>query len=1057
MTSKPLLAAALLVAGLATSTTAEDDKLARVDLPKLLDPATREGEVRALLDRHETDSSTKRVLKGFRVVACPQANAKETLHALLIDSDYVFESSFTDPDEYHVEKAAELFPAATPQPLPTAPLSPPGLERLHDQWLIVFDPQGREIRPFGGNNMISDGCVADFNHDGIVDRIDTLNCGIADGFSVRVVEVQSFERKSRTLLNVLYDWHPDEADEENAWAFECFDEENDGFLEIGFGPKEAERKREVVFRWNQETQTYLSAELPKQQRVKVLPREDAWAALKKLKAAGGHKYPLTRKHSSSDPTQAPPPYQFQSLRGASDDDIVKFMGGKGTPNSFSPEDAPPTTLPNDFWQTDPKTAALAFVDVNRMPARRKTMRLAIDDRGGIQPPADGWIVYDASSAACYTATRSLTVVRFGIAKPYLFHYGSSRNGVVTRNPLADRTGYTMRLAPLAPAEATRISQSLFWLDRVRSDAPKSDHRMGGMGSTADGFGSLDWVIDGQPPRRTEATLWATNSIASRFRDDYNRETCLNFSDHLLTAALPAFLGPRWDNGLTLEHRNLATPLTERLKPRADSDARDQLADIALESLTRHQTDPWPADALVAVAECVGEYGLSRALPALQTLARTLPPATPEEIEFKKLAEKIQRRPFDPDENAEAKRERARHQTLEEKFRYNLPCQLREPLARVIRQLEAIDDPARLINMANAGDRLSAWALQQLQLQHPDAYTDVLIARFHDADHHGRKVIFSTLAAAHPPGARKLRASLTAKQQSELAIELAEFEEKDEPELARTRVPALLEILRDSSGQRNWQELGPAIELLADLPLDPTQSAKFESLLLAELKKPRRDELRMSVLGYVIRATAKLPDPGRHWDALVAAGNNATDFGEIGELTDTLAALALAKPEPGLHQFAAFLKPRFTRSQGLMNDLFQTALALDLRELAPDIAKLANTGPDVPDGEGARSWGGNFEGPGHQRYHTARHVTALWLESDPDTLARMWAALFVHQPHEFQGPSAIATALRERFGASLAAASEPVRTHALADARAAAKDYPDLAEWLNRSGTPAGSP
>ncbi|HEX5791203.1 MAG TPA: hypothetical protein VFY13_08610, partial [Luteolibacter sp.] len=305
-----------------------------------------------------------------------------------------------------------------------------------------------------------------------------------------------------------------------------------------------------------------------------------------------------------------------------------------------------------------------------------------------------------------------------------------------------------------------------------------------------------------------------------------------------------------------------------------------------------------------------------------------------------------------------------------------------------------------------------------------------------------------LAAAYPPGAKKLRDSLTKPQQAEMAIELAGFEQKHEPGLAKSRVPALMEILRDSTGKRNWQERGPAIDLLSELPLDAGQQSAFESLLLAELKNPRRDDVAMSALGHVVPALARLPEPDRHWNALVSADKNADGFGEIDQLIDTLAELALAKPDPRMRDFARFLKPRFSRCKGLMDDLFLTALALDLRELAPDIARLASSGPEVADGEGAHSWSGGFTGPGNQRYHTARHVTAIWLEPDADTRAMLWAGLLVKQPYEFRGDSAIAGALRDRFRGALQSASKETSVRALRFVRASTSRERNPIDWLD---------
>jgi hypothetical protein len=104
-----------------------------------------------------------------------------------------------------------------------------------------------------------------------------------------------------------------------------------------------------------------------------------------------------------------------------------------------------------------------------------------------------------------------------------------------------------------------------------------------------------------------------------------------------------------------------------------------------------------------------------------------------------------------------------------------------------------------------------------------------------------------------------------------------------------------------------------------------------------------------------------------------------------------AILVMAANHPDRDRLLAdYIRPRFAKSEGMMNDILLHVLAFDLRELAPDIAAIATEGPTVADGDGADYSGGNFKGPAGQRYHLAREITALWTESDPATRGRMWA-------------------------------------------------------------------
>ncbi len=1031
---------------------ANGDQLEQVDLPKLLDPATRKAEVTAMLARR--DEALKIQFKqrnfqfkrsDFRLVACPQGLFREPLQILLVDYGEMLFALPPRKDAYEADGLDGLFPPVVNELEDKSSPAGTGLERLDKYVITIFGPDGKEIRPFGGNTMINSGYLADFDHDDIMDRLDHMNYGVEDRHNVQVLELRSVEREPRQILSVLYNWHPREAEEANAWDYECFDDDKDGLIEIGFGPKGRERCREVVFRWDKASSSYVAENLADQPHLRVLGTDGIQKQLKKIKETGGHRYPIVAEKAEK-PAEAPAPpkpFQFQSLKDRSDVDIARAMDGKLAPDAFHPADAPDTHLPEGFWKMDPKAAALALVEANRTPAHRKMVRIAIDDRGDVRPPASGWLVHHFKSSTCYVATTSLTAIRFGVEKPYIFQSGASKNGMVGANPLADRTGHALRLISVTKDEARFLSETLFWLDRIRSRSSKDDRFGGGMGSTADGSGTLDFQVENREPRRVEGTLWHGPSVASRWTNDYDQNTCINFTDYLLTDALPKHLIGRWDT-IPMDHRNPATPLADRVKPREDSDARDELSFIVLTALERHQTDPWPASVLTILVNCAGESGLDKTLPVLEELNGKLPPPGSDETEFRELEEKF-RGQFGPPNDVEDKKRWECYQSLIGRMAHDVPCQLREPLARAIRQLRAIYQPIPLAKLAESNDASAAWALQQLQIHHPAAYADTLIASFCDADPKSRGMIFSTLAAAYPPGAKLLRETLTDQQAADLAIELARFEQKQEPDLAKSRIPELLEIAKDAAATRDYNERGPAIELLSALPLDEAQRAQFEELLLSELKNPQRRPFKISILPWITTALIKLPEPDRHWDALVKGSEKATEFGEFYNFLDALSTLALATPEKRMGQLVDFVRPCFARHGGMMNELFAVALALDLRALAPEIQHLASTGPEVPDGECANGWGGNFTGPGNSRYHFARHVTSLWQEPDADTLARMWMAFVIAHPGDFARTSIIALKLRERFRSALTAASPEVREKLTAQTRTLSNCSPYLLE------------
>ncbi len=55
------------------------------------------------------------------------------------------------------------------------------------------------------------------------------------------------------------------------------------------------------------------------------------------------------------------------------------------------------------------------------------------------------------------------------------------------------------------------------------------------------------------------------------------------------------------------------------------------------------------------------------------------------------------------------------------------------------------------------------------------------------------------------------------------------------------------------------------------------------------------------------------------------------------------------------------------------------------------------------------------------------ISALWLEPDADTRARMWTALQLNSRYEFMGESTIPSSLRARYNSAMKAASPELRS------------------------------
>lgn len=740
--------------------------------------------------------------------------------------------------------------------------------------------------------------------------------------------------------------------------------------------------------------------------------------------------------------KSPAPYHFVSLRNCSDDQIARFMSGAKRVDSFHEEGSPDSNFPEPLWKTDPKTAALAFAEANRSPTHRKNFQLWVDSNPSLTAPDAGWLVFDDFSGQ--------TVLRFGVGQPFLLHAATSSLGMAS-NRYVDGEKHEQQLIPLSSDEARFLAHTSFWLEHLKSMPTNKNYHPSSIHSSHESFGTLEWEIDKQGHHQIQGTLWG--AIADRWRGDYNEEAQVNLAHYLLSEALPKHLGKRWEKPTRITYDSHNLPLAERLKPQNDPASQAKLTQIILTALARHETEPLPAKGLIALASCAGDAGLIATLPAWESLNAKLPPPTADEIEFTTLNAQFRftyPAPTDPDE----RKKWQRHEALETALKHDFLTQVRPPLTQAIRQLHSIGQPARLRELAESKDDSAMWALRQLYQLQPDAYAEVLIRRFSTDDPRFRRSTFETLANVNPAAAGRLRDSLTDNEQAELLFEITDFERSDDPSRAQTRVSALLKIVEQptekilANGNPSPSQRREAITQLAKLPLNPADQKRFEGLLVNELLFPETLEIYgKCAISAAADAIVVQPNPDRFWDALYAAASAESGHFEFHSLIDALTTLALAKPQPQLSQIAELLRPRLRKHEGQIERLFPVIHALDLQSLKREIEFLATSGPIVADGEVTNSCKNDPDTPCLHRYHSARHISALWQEPDVDTRARMWTALVINSPYDFSGTGTIPSCLRDRCRSAIAAASPEIYQQLVAKARATSDLPREISEWL----------
>ncbi|MFN0127876.1 MAG: hypothetical protein ACKV19_14445 [Verrucomicrobiales bacterium] len=1021
------------------------------DLAKLRDPSRREEEIRRLANVSEDENLT-----SYRLLTATQRTGSPLI-ILSAAADFQSSINLGLQTKYEVENPEGLFRAGT---VPDRVQLEPTLEPVRDSVLFVLDENGKEIQPFDGDNYTERGYYYDFDRDGILDRADFSHYGLEQvpDTTITAFTLQTFERSPRTLLTVIYNWHPDSADDANEWTYSCFDENKDGVPEIAFGPANAPsdaEQRQIVFRWDLTSRSFQPGDHPDRAHVRAL---QAGETLMSIAKSGGLGYPLLKGSGTSGSDEGPPPspggpYVFSTLKGRSDQELAAFFQGKKLRDSWErPEDSFPNRLPDDFTKLAPKMLALALAEENRTPSHRRIHQLAVDDRNGVRPPESGWLLNNWGSSLSYSYSSRLCALNFGVNAPTLYVFGSNRIGVVGQNPWADQPAYSVRIIQLKEEEARFIADTVFWLDRLRSHTVRKRQNWRFTHSSADGFASVSLLPDrGIPREMTSGKVWAGRSISDKWEDDYTQETFVNLTQLFIDQGLPAMLGDRWKTAADIDPLSLRVPIDQRLKPRIDADARGELEKSYTSILEHHASHPVPAHVLAEIVRSAGDEGLTRLTPLLRNLLTTLPPENDEDREFAALESRFENHhnlDLDHEESAEELQARHRFGELTRKRKFLPAAILRQPLVTSISRLAMAEDPSALRNAAASNGPDSIWALRLLRRSALSAWAQIIESRLQDADAESRPELFSTLAAGHPPTARRILENLSPKGKAALIIEITRFHETDDPSALTHDIPLLLDLVRDR--KQDFIRRGEAMDGLARCPLSRDQLSEFAALIAREIQNPQEGEYGMSTLDSATHAAGRLPRASVPVEWLVqtpAVSLDAFDEGveAIASLTD--------QSEKRSTFLTDFLRPRFETSRGLMDHVFLTALAFDLRTLKEKIAAMATESPEVSDGDGSNYSGGGFKGPAGQRYHLAREITALWSETDPVTVARMWVFFALAHPAQFDldyNHSKRATVLRELAAAhirQLPADCRLATVNAAVSSAPVPPNHPNVETWL----------
>ncbi len=923
------------------------------------------------------------------VVICPQPGDAPPLYVVLSGFLQRFKSS--RDGEYKIENPGELFPR-DPNDKQGRFWTKPRIE--------VFAHDATSLAPFEGNNVLGEnGMMADINGDGFVERVDHTSYGLDGIRHTDVLHVSVVERKARPILAVLYNLGAGE------WSYELTDADKDGIFDIELGPKTGIRiKTKVTYRWNSDTKSWDGPKGEEGDHFRVIGTENVWEELERIKNQGVRfsadpdfvdifprdRSPWARRGlKKPTPLEVSRPYHYRSLKDLSNEDLLRHMGDGKNMFDLEWDTAIRTHVPEDYWNIDPKSAALAMAHTNRYPDHQTRYRLAIDDRDGGGPPEKCSIAFSYASDRSYNAFDSHYFLRVDPEESWLLYARSWQGGVVFHNMVHDSPAFDLRRCALSYDEARHIAHTIWWLDRVRSiskrPAGERDAHSSGTGSsTADGRGWFAFrpETDGAPVEMIATSIWAL-PLPDTWGGEYSRTVFLNLATFLLMDVLPARLGEAWSSQEPAYPHDILYRQTSA--PRYAADEKSRLIELTGQFLDLFTPDQ--ARTSFAITAEAARAAAELTCPHLKPRLLEIHGALSAGDEPKPSAASIM--PV-PDASG-----------------FHGASRLSSTVALSLKKLEAADDVALLRSWACSRDHGWQWALQRLGPLDKSAYLASLEWWLENTSDDRLRQVYDEIAKVDARRAAEIATTLPAARRNALAV--SAFVQLDKidavfnniPDEAR-RVQVLIDVMLDPKS--GWKESGRAIETLVprDNPLRyPGENIDTALLALLELNQEN------DTLHFTCRSACRaLARRGRtQWFDQMASVTKAPPGSYAYDgILEALTHLAQADPDRLNPKLSRIIEPHLASTNINMKQVLWAIWSADLREHKPRLEQLATSGPDDYEDPKAASSGGKAT-PVEGRFHLARIIVALWNEEDPATKAKLLVALGNKEPHHFTGENA----------------------------------------------------
>lgn len=936
---------------------------------------------------------------------------------------------------------------------------------------LIFQSDGSLISK-GQPDYVSNGTVADMDGDGEPEIIEIVASSGADipglepvgspsgakgeaSTSYEFLQVRPNGWNSKPVLAILYNTHPRGRALGNTWGYQLSDLDGDGSWEIQLGPVLVPSGVEpkVTIHWDRVGKAWIGPEWKSGDHVRVIRGASLWEEVERITRDGGLGYSLapipaidegteelSRSYDQQDilPDKVSKPYVYRSLSKSSNEELFDFMSKRPRLWDYVQERIREATKTEGFWTLTPPESALAFARKNRPPSSATRHLIGIFNPGNEAAPEEGGLTLSDGPSGCFAPeggyVHQLHCAREG---SYFAYVETSWWGGIA--PLhMRRAALDFRKVDLAYEQARHVLQTGWWLSRIRSRQISSDgEQMVGGGSTSDGFASVHLAS-----KDSNFTLGGFRYAGFGWRfagcdltdETYSPSAFVNLTVQLLRRELPGKIGTAWES--------LATPSrwTEEIDAPEPHTAEEieRLKATARELLRLYGDGSLRAGPAYEVVRAAGEMGWKELRPAIERVKTVIPPPAAYENRLAEIDAELARlaKELGPEASPAGYRNRQyRWPTKEEdgaKPNANEPA-----IPGLLDIADSNSKPESKVPDPVYGKYDALFkSREDLQIEAPQPEKDIAQLRseiriaidrldeFHDAeailqralkDEDSVPFAIPRLAELDPERAIKLLTHCEAAvengryaEQFSDARKLIEKQGQGSQPAATNERDAQLAILLNSAAEPHKRAAALSSLVPEDDPkryADPKIDAALTELLA------RNDELYS--IGLPLAAARRLGP--QSWETLRRFARGTTKFRpHLNETLPALTLLAQRNREPWRKEIREMVASELQATWGNLDVILWAIWQLDLRDLTPDLERLATSGPE--DYEGNLSSGGTGRMvPVTHRYHRARHILSLWKEEDPLCRAKLLVAFGYANANRFaDGPDGSIEHLRDQL-------------------------------------------